>query len=273
MENMDCTAFLQWALPKAGFKWSGFRKVRRQVCRRLKRRMTALGLEGFAAYRSHLEAHAEEWKRFDGQCRITISRFFRDLGVFETLAAEVLPVLARRARDEGRPLRAWSAGAASGEEAYSLTILWRLRLVHDWPDIALEVTASDSDPAMLARAAAARYQAGSLKDVDDAWRSRAFVMDEEDWRLRPEFSEDVSFLLQDIRDGHLPGPFDLVLCRNLAFTYFDGVLQKGVLARIAEVVPPGGALVLGAHEELPPGQTAFAPWPGGAHIWQRTNGP
>ena len=94
MDNRDCTTFLQWALPQRNLCWPGFRKVRRQVCKRLTRRIRELGLDDLAAYRRRLEAEPAEWRAFDECCHITISRFFRDRGVFEVLRKRVLPDIA-----------------------------------------------------------------------------------------------------------------------------------------------------------------------------------
>ena len=268
MIEMDCIAFLQWALPKLGFKWAGYRKVRRQVCKRVHRRIRELGLDGYGSYRAHLETQADEWARLDEFCRITISRFFRDCGVFEALASEVLPELARIAQDEGRALRFWSIGSASGEEAYSLMILWRLGLASEWPEMALEMIGTDTDPGMLERAAAARYLRGSLKDLPEGWCERAFKLRDGKWCLKPEFKTAVAWLRQDIRQAAPDGPFDLVFCRNLAFTYFDEAQQRNVMARISHVLRPGGALVLGAHETLVNNAPGFIPWPGARHIWR-----
>ncbi|HEY7242812.1 MAG TPA: hypothetical protein VH678_02890 [Xanthobacteraceae bacterium] len=88
MDGEDCTAFLQWALPRRNLRWRGFRKVRAQVCKRLKRRMRELGVPGFAAYRARLEADPGEWRVFDECCHITISRFFRDRGVYNCRLAD-----------------------------------------------------------------------------------------------------------------------------------------------------------------------------------------
>ena len=73
MNDMDCTAFLQWALPQLDLHWPGFRKVRGQVCKRLQKRMSELGLNDFAAYRSRLAADPAEWQVLDECCHITIS--------------------------------------------------------------------------------------------------------------------------------------------------------------------------------------------------------
>lgn len=269
MKEMDCIAFLQWALPKLGFKWAGYRKVRRQVCKRVHRRIRELGLDGYGSYRAHLETQADEWGRLDKLCRITISRFFRDCGVFEALASEVLPELARITQDEGRPLRAWSIGSASGEEAYSLIILWHLGLATKWPGVALEMVGTDTDPVMLERAAAARYSRGSLKDLPEGWCEKAFKHKDGKWCLKSKFKTGVAWLKQDIRQEAPDGPFDLVFCRNLAFTYFDDTQQRDTLARISRVLRSGGALALGAHEALLNNVPGFAPWPGARHIWLR----
>jgi chemotaxis protein methyltransferase CheR len=255
-----------------GFRWPGFRKVRGQVCKRIRRRMRALGLDDFAAYQAYLEADADEWRHLDGLCRITISRFFRDRGVFEDLAATVLPALAKTASADDRPLAVWSAGCASGEEPYSIKLLWRLRMAATWPRLAIAITATDSDQAMLARAETGCYEAGSLKELPQGWRDRAFEQSGGHWCLRPEFKHGIRWLAQDIRIEAPDGPFDLVLCRNLAFTYFDSDTQHAVLARIAHVTRNGGALVLGAHESVPAVTEGFVPWPGARHIWRRTIG-
>ena len=124
MRDTECIAFLQWALPKMGFRWAGFRKVRGQVCKRVGRRLKELGLTDLEAYREHLEVHPEEWVTLDGLCRISISRFFRDRGVYEALGSEILPALACQAASDGEPvLRIWSAGCGAGEEPYSIAIL------------------------------------------------------------------------------------------------------------------------------------------------------
>jgi chemotaxis protein methyltransferase CheR len=110
--------FLQWALPRLGLRWAGFRRVRGQVRRRVRRRVAALGLEDLDAYRAYLDAHPEEWEVLDALTPITISRFYRDRDVFARLEDDVLPALASAAAAAGRDgLRCWSAGCASGEEA------------------------------------------------------------------------------------------------------------------------------------------------------------
>ena len=265
MRDTDCVAFLQWALPRLRMRWPGFRKVRRQVCKRISRRMRELGLTEAEQYRVFLESHDDEWHTLDACCRVTISRFYRDREVFRHLQEETLPALAVRAKAEGRSeVRCWSAGCGSGEEAYTLALLWRLGsedepdgpLSERFPGISLRVTATDADAAVLGRAAEAVYPRGSLKDLPPSWIPAAFDAAKEGFSLQARFREGVFFSLLDIREALPEGAFDLILCRNLVFTYFEEELQAEILTRLLQRLREGGFLVLGGHEGLPSGH-----WP------------
>ena len=261
MKDTECVEFLRWALPRLHLSWPGFRKVRRQVCRRVERRRQELGLADVAAYRARLEERAEEWAVLDGLCRVTISRFYRDRGLWDFLEREALPELAAGAAGRGdAALEAWSAGCASGEEPYTLAVMWALAPPSRFPGLELHVLATDVDEDVLRRAREACYAASSLRDVPEPWRSRAFAERDGLLCLRPELARDVTFARHDVRDEPPGGPFDLVLCRNLAFTYFDPDLQRAVGDRLAGCLHPGGALVLGAHESMPAGVRGLAPW-------------
>ncbi|MDJ0945130.1 MAG: CheR family methyltransferase [Kiloniellales bacterium] len=205
-----------------------------------------------AAYREHLERDAAEWQVLDGLCRITISRFYRDRGVFDQLRAEVLPALCRDLQHAGeRTLSCLSLGCCGGEEPFTLQFIWHFKLAQRFPDMNLEILATDSDPQSLARAARGRYSAGSLKDLPREWRDAAFDADGEVYSLRREFRRAIRFLELDLRDGMPAGMFHLVLCRNLVFTYFDKDRQLRSAADLAARMPGGGILVLGKHERLP----------------------
>lgn len=272
MRDRDCVAFLQWALPRLGMRWPGFRKVRRQVCRRIARRLGEIGLADLAAYRRRLAAEPAEWRVLDSLCRVTISRFFRDRGVFASLGERVLPALAARSAAGPAELAAWSAGCASGEEPYSVAILWHRAVAPDRPAASLRVIATDTDPVLLERARRAVYPAGSLREVPAPWRRRAFEQRGESFHLLSELAAAVDFRRQDLRRTNPGGPFDLVLCRNLAFTYYADDVQRAVLERIGSVLSPGGALVVGGHEEPPAAAAGFEPWPGAACCYRRRSG-
>lgn len=257
MRDPDCVTLLQWALPRLRLRWPGFRRVRGQVCKRVSRRIRALHLADGAAYRHYIEGHPEEWEHLDGLCRITISRFFRDRAVFDALRTRGFSDLCRAALDRGAGVvRCWSAGCASGEEPYSVSLAWAMSGSHRPLGASLAVVATEVDPHLLQRARIACYLSGALKEVPSAWIEAAFRDTDRGLCLDDSFRAPVTLVRQDIRQGMPDGPFDLVLCRNLVFTYFERSLQTELLARILGRVPDGGLLILGSHEELPPGD-----WP------------
>ncbi len=260
MPDKDCVEFLQSHLPRLELRWAGYRKVRRTVCKRLGRRLRELGLENLHAYATLLEQDPDEWHKLEGCCRIPISRFYRDRKVFDTLARRVLLDLAQRAVARGDcRVRCWSAGCASGEEPYSLRIAWSQYAERAHAGIRIGILATDAEPTMLRRAAQACYGKGSLKDLPSGALDQAFVSHNDSYCLRPEFKEGVCFVLEDIRSEPPEEHFDLILCRNLVFTYFDEALQAKVLSRLDAHLRPGGYLVIGGHERLPAKTEGFIP--------------
>lgn len=231
-------------------RWPGFRKVRGQVCTRLAKRINELGYSGPAAYRAYLEATPSEWARLDSMCRITVSRFYRDKLVWQRLGEDILPELAESARHRGEEaLRCWRAGCASGEEPYTLSLLWHFLPASQV--LPLTIIATDSNAHLLKRAEAACYPFSSVKALPNEWRSTAFKHKDEIYWLRNRYRQGVRFICQDLRATMPDGPFHVVFCRNLAFTYFDTDLQARILRQLYQRIHPGSYLVLGAHERLP----------------------
>lgn len=270
MRDVEGVQFLQWCLPRLQLCWPGYRKVRRQVYKRIQRRLQSLDLPSLTDYRIYLELHPEEWAVLDSCCWIPISRFYRDQGVFQFLEQEVLPSLARQALAQGESvLRCWSLGCAGGEEPYSLSFLWKLKIQAHFPTIRLVILATDIDDQAIARARQGCYPPSSLKDLPESWRSQAFDHTAEGFRIKQEYQEPVSFLVQDIRRAAPEEAFHLILCRYLAFTYFDGALQRNALRQLVERMQIGGALVIGNAETLPEGGFGLIPWSEKEGIFRR----
>jgi chemotaxis protein methyltransferase CheR len=259
MNDRDCVALLQWALPRLNHRWEGYRRVRRQVCRRIAERIQILGLADMAAYRKRLEEDPAEWIALRFCLRVTISHFFRNKRVFHALAQTILPALAELGIKSGEEtVHTWSAGCASGEEPYSLSILWSFYLQARWPKLRLSILGTDVDAEMLRRARMACYPASSLRDTRRDWVERAFVPNNGRYCLHPELRAPVRFEQQDLCEELADGPFHLILCRNLAFTYFAEPLQQKIAKDLLGRLLPGGCLVLGAHERLPAGSESIA---------------
>jgi chemotaxis protein methyltransferase CheR len=273
VDNRDCTAFLQWALPQRNLRWPGFRKVRRQVCKRLKRRILELGLDDVAAYRRRLEADNAEWRAFDECCHITISRFFRDRGVFEVLRKHVLPTIATRVAREKRPAHIWSAGCASGEEPYTLKIIWDREVASSAPGVPVSIVATDIDENILARARRGCFELTSLRELPSNLLEETFEQVGPLYSIKPQHREGVEFLCQDMRWETPDVLFDLILCRYVAFTYFAEPVQRQVLLRLVDRLAPHGYLAIGTHERLPNVEQVLQPLAGAPQIFRRQGSP
>lgn len=271
MKDSYCVNFLQWALPQIHMRWQGFRKVRKQVCKRIDRRTKELFLSDVREYQNYLQHNRSEWDVLVNLCRITISRFFRDKGVFESIGNIVLPELAQMAISNGdRVIRCWSAGCASGEEAYTIALIWEFLLKDKYPYIDIQITATDIDPAVLGRAELGSYPLSSIRELPEEWISRAFRNEGDQYFLRSQIKGKVAFCKQDIRKNMtFDTPFHLVLCRNLVFTYFDESLQGDILARIYDNLFLGGGLIIGIHESLPEKGRGFSPWISNQGIYRK----
>ncbi|MFK7742759.1 MAG: protein-glutamate O-methyltransferase CheR [Planctomycetota bacterium] len=257
MTDSAADDFLRWALPKLGLRWSGYLRVRQRACKRIAKRLRELNITSLPGYREHLAAHPEEWRVLDGLCRIVVSRLYRDPPAWQRLRDETLPALAQRAEGSGRShLDAWSVGCACGEEPWTLTVLWQRELAAQYPSIELRVLATDADPRVLRRASEAIYPASSFRSAPADWRTPGsqdapFEAAAGGYRLRAAYRNRVAFACQDVRETMPAGPFDLILCRNMAFTYFEPGLQARIATELQARLRPAGSLVIGRHEQLP----------------------
>jgi len=269
LPHREFTELLCWAAPRLRLRAAGFARVERQVRRRVARRIASLGLAGAGAYGALLSADPAEWAVLDGLCRVTISRFFRDAPAFAVVADRVLPELAARAAERpDRRVRAWSMACASGEEPYSLALAWQARVAARFPGVMLDLTATDASPGMVARAQRAEYPRSIFRELPG---DLARLIDSGPLVTLPAaVREAVRFSVADVRDPLPPGPFDLLACRNLVFTYFAPDLQRAMLARMAEVTRPGGLLWIGKREALPDEHPGWATLPGAAGLFLRT---
>lgn len=240
---MEFDRFLKETLPGLGYDWRRHR--RRAVRRKLLGRMRELGITTFEKYRQLLLAEPSELPVFKGLLPVTISRFYRDPGVFETIRDRVLPALLE---ERGR-VEIWSAGAASGEEPYTLAMLAE----RHFPGREVVITATEIDRACIERARVGIYQESSIRKLPEELRALYLTRVRGGWRISDKIRERVNFIERDILSGEPPGTMDLVLCRNLAFTYFGPELKERTVRVLHSAVRPGGCLVIGRTEFLPPG--------------------
>jgi len=235
-------SFLKNVLPDLGLDWRRHR--RRGVRRRVAERMRTLGIRSLDVYQARLAGDQAEKDRFLALMGVTISRFFREARVFEYLAAEVWPVWTGRDK-----VAMFSAGCAGGEESYTLAIMWR---EHGPTGVRPVILAADIDLEVLLRARRGVYSSASLKEVPAELKTKYFRAEDGRWRLDESIQKMVHFYRADLRRSGFPPELDLVLCRNLAYTYFTHQAQEETTRAIARVLAAGGFLVVGAKEKPKP---------------------
>ncbi len=248
---------------RRGLDFSDYREG--TVTRRLQRRMLAVGARDLAAYREHLRDHPDEEEQLVRGLLIKVTQFFRDPEAFDYLRERVLPGLMTRARERGEPLRLWSAGCATGEEAYSLAIL---TLELD-PELPLRIFATDVDTPSIEFARRGVYPAAALAHLEPAVRDRYFTGTDGECDVRESVRDRIVFGEHDL-SARAPFPqIDMVLCRNVLM-YFTTDLQRRVLQSLAFSLRPGGCLVLGSAENVRPLAEAFAAEASRFRIFRRT---
>ncbi len=184
--------------------------------------------------------------------------FFRDMNVFEALRKTVIPQLVERHRSEAK-LRIWCAGCASGQEAYSLAMMFKesFRLLDTW---SIFIYATDLSTEMVSRAVAGRYSQLEInRGLPAQCLLRYFERRGLQWEVKPELRARIRFAtLNLIEPWPVLGSFDLILLRNVLY-YFETSTKRAVLGRMAKALSPGGSLLLGATETAVGIEDSFEP--------------
>jgi chemotaxis protein methyltransferase CheR len=181
--------------------------------------------------------------------RVGETRFFRHKPHVAAIKGRLMPERARAAQLAGRSLRAWSAGCATGEEAWTLAMLLDDAPTESGPlTRGFEVLGTDLSDDALDRARAGLYSAERLADIPDELRKRHFEATDPP-TINSRLRRFVHFQRHNLLSTRYPGPFDLILCRNVLI-YFDAATRAEVIERLARALYPGGYLFLGYSETL-----------------------
>ena len=216
--------------------------------RRIAVRMRARGVHRFSDYAALLDRDAVEYDRLLDTLTINVTKLFRNWSTYEALARHAVPILWAGST---RPIRGWSAGCSSGEEAYSLAILFHRHAVErgERADASrVQILASDIDRASLDAARLGHYADGAFADTPDDLRRRYFSV-RPPFEIAPEIRPLVTFERRDLLVDPAPAGLDLIACRNVLI-YFDRATQESLFQRFHDALVPGGFLVLGKVETL-----------------------
>jgi two-component system CheB/CheR fusion protein len=248
-ESESLQVVLQQVHERSGLDFASYKLP--TIQRRLRRRMVATDSASITAYRRYLRRYPDEYNRLISSFLIKVTEFFRDRDLFTFLREQILPDLIAHARQHGNELRLWSAGCATGEEAYSLAILIADLLGDELDQFNVRIFATDLDNDAIIFARRGIYSAAALTGLDSDLIARFFQRLDSDYEVQKRVRGMVIFGQHDLGQ-RAPFPrIDLILCRNVLI-YFTVELQKRVLQLFAYSLRDGGYLVLGKAETTNP---------------------
>ena len=229
-----------------GHDFSGYK--RSTLGRRIARRMQVLGIDDAAAYAARVRADGDERAALFQDLLINVTRFFRDPAEFEVLDATAIDALVRRARD-GEEIRAWVPGCSSGEEAYTLAILFAEAMRRHGVRPFVQIFATDIDDRMLAIARKAEYPLAALHDIPAEFRDRYTIAGAGLFALAPAIRDMVRFSSHSLVKDPPFAKIALLSCRNLLI-YLDDDLQRRVMPLFHFALRERGWLFLGSSETI-----------------------
>ncbi|MDQ0571104.1 two-component system CheB/CheR fusion protein [Variovorax paradoxus] len=226
-----------------------FRHYKRAtVLRRIERRLQVNRLADLPAYRDFLHDHPEEAGPLLQDMLISVTNFFRDAEAFEALERDAIPLLIEN-RQAGEQVRAWVAGCATGEEAYSLGMLLREQIDRQSKPLGIQIFATDIDERAIATARRGLYAQGIAEDISPSRLRQFFVAEQDQYRIATSVREPVLFALHNLLRDPPFSRLDIICCRNLLI-YLDRAAQAHVLEMFRIALRPGGYLFLGTSESI-----------------------
>jgi two-component system CheB/CheR fusion protein len=258
MESMEAEKALQDVMSYLrGYTRHDFKHYKRAtVLRRIERRLQVNRLTDLPSYRDFLREHPEEAPLLLQDMLISVTNFFRDRDAFEALEREAIPRIIE-SKQPGDQVRVWVAGCATGEEAYSLSMLLREQADLQSKPLEIQIFATDIDERAIATARKGTYAQGVVEDVTPSRLRQFFVKDQDQYRVSTVVREPVLFALHNLLRDPPFSRLDMVCCRNLLI-YLDRSAQSHVLEMFRIALRPNGYLFMGTSESTEAAGSLFS---------------
>jgi len=267
IEDQEFDALTSKISRERGFRCANYKE--KCLRRRIAVRMRARGVHTYEDYARVLDADAAEYDRLIDVLTINVTKLFRNWDVFSAIGTRVVPTLWHR---ETPTIRVWSAGCSSGEEPYSLAILFHRHaaMARMLPQLGrVSILGTDIDRQCLAAAERGEFEEGDFTDTPDELRARYFAP-QPPFTVSPAIRSMVRFERRDLLSERAPAPpYDLIVCRNVLI-YFDRDSQERLFDEFHAALAPDGFLVLGKVETLlGSARSRFAPVDARERIFRR----
>lgn len=264
----DLEPLLRYLKMSRGFDFAAYKRT--TLSRRILKRMQVRGLTTFDQYQDYLEVHPEEFQDLFNTVLINVTSFFRDEDAWEYLRDRIIPSLLKQ-RDPEAHIRAWVAGCASGEEAYTLAMCLAEALGRDEFRRRVKIYATDLDEDALSRSRLASYSAKDLESVPEPFRKTYFEEVQDRFSFDRDLRRSIIFGKHDLIQDAPISRVDLLLCRN-TLMYFNAEAQERILARFSFALNDDGFLFLGKAETLISHGGFFAPLDPKRNVFKKVPG-
>jgi len=249
---------------RTGHDFSNYKRA--TVMRRIERRINVRTIPDLPTYSEYLKENPEEAQSLLKDLLISVTNFFRDRKSWEILERNIIPPILA-GKQPGEPVRVWSVGCATGEEAYSLAMLFAEQAHAGGEPKPVQIFATDIDQTAIADARDGFYTLNDAADVSPERLQHFFVKDNDAYRIRREIREMVLFANHNVLKDPPFSNLDLVLCRNLLI-YFNGMAQERALETLHFALKPGGFLFIGSSESIDGSGDLYAVVDKDNHIFQ-----
>ena len=254
-KDVDFENLLQYLRSNRGFDFTGYK--RSTLMRRVTKQMQYLNIESFANYQDYLEVHPDEFKALFNTILINVTAFFRDPLAWEYLTKDIIPSILRN-KQKNEQIRIWSAGCASGEEAYTLAIiLGEILGIEDFRH-RVKIYATDIDEEALNQARQASYSVKNIQGVPLELRDKYFDLVNKNYIFHQDLRRAVIFGRHDLLQDAPISRLDLLVCRN-TLMYFNSETQGRIINRFHFALNDHGYLFLGKAEMLITHTNLFTP--------------
>jgi two-component system, chemotaxis family, CheB/CheR fusion protein len=253
--NAEFENLLTYLRQSRGFDFTGYKGS--TLMRRVRKRMQSVNLTTFDDYLDYLEVYPEEFHKLFNTILINVTGFFRDASAWEYLTEEILSQIVAR-KNNSEQIRIWSAGCASGEEAYTLAMLMAELLGAEEFRQRVKIYATDVDEETLNQARQATYSAKDIQVVPAKLQAKYFEASGNNYIFRQDFRRSVIFGRHDLLQDAPISRLDLLVCRN-TLMYFNAETQGRIMSRFHFALNDTGYLFLGKAEMLLVHSNLFTP--------------
>ncbi|MBE9228182.1 PAS domain-containing protein [Phormidium sp. LEGE 05292] len=254
-QDPEFEGLLQYLKRNRGFDFTGYKRP--SLMRLMRKRIQRVGVESFNDYLDYLQVHPGELNILFDTLLLNVTNFFRDATAWEVLAGEIIPGILD-AKPNNEPIRVWSAGCASGEEAYTIAILLAEALGSEAFRNRVKIYATDLDEEALVQGRQAVYTSRALESVPEELRKKYFEASGMNYIFRTDLRRCVIFGRHDLVHDAPISRLDLLVCRN-TLMYFNADIQARILARFHFALNDTGFLFVGKAEMLLTHANLFQP--------------